>query len=155
MALVCLDTHILIWGVQKTSRQPQSEMILQTTKLLKYLDDHQIKAIIPAVVLSEFLMAIPAPHLETYLTQMTKKFLIAPYDAMAAVEFAKIWQAKQAAHTIQSLKNEEFSKSHLKVDTMIIATALTQNASCIYSHDPGLKKFASGYIEVREVPSNL
>ncbi|MDM8558566.1 hypothetical protein [Candidatus Parabeggiatoa sp. HSG14] len=39
-----------------------------------------------------------------------------------------------------------------KVDGMIVATAVTQKATCIYSHDPGLAKFASGYIEVKEIP---
>ncbi|RKZ83101.1 MAG: hypothetical protein DRR19_19610 [Candidatus Parabeggiatoa sp. nov. 1] len=89
----------------------------------------------------------------TYIQKIEEKFMVIPYDAMAAIEFAKIWQSKQEDDTIQALRHDGFSKHHLKVDSMIVATAKTRKASCIYSHDQGLKKFASGYIEVKEIPS--
>jgi predicted nucleic acid-binding protein len=152
MELVCFDTHILIWGVQKTARPQQQDMIPKTRRFLEHLDDKQIKAIIPSVVLSEFLMPIPADKMGIYLHKIDEKFLVIPYDAMAAIEFAKIWQSKNDDNTIQALRHDGFSKHHLKVDGMIIATAVTQKASCIYSHDTGLKKLASGYIEVKEIP---
>ena len=152
MELVGFDTHILIWGVQKTSRQAQQEMISKTMRFFKHLDDKEIKVIIPSVVLSEFLMPIPVTDMGKYLHEIEEKFMVVPYDAMTAIEFAKIWQSKQDDNTIQALRHDGFSKHHLKVDGMIVATALTQKASCIYSHDPGLKKFASGYIEVKEIP---
>jgi predicted nucleic acid-binding protein len=153
MEIVGFDTHILIWGVQKTSRQEQQEMIPKTVRFLKQLDAQQIKVIIPSVVLSEFLMPIPTSEMNAYLQKIEEKFLLIPYDAIAAIEFAKIWQSKQDDNTIQTLINKSFSKHHLKVDGMIVATAVTRRASCIYSHDPGLKKFAAGYIEVKEIPS--
>jgi predicted nucleic acid-binding protein len=152
MELVGFDTHILIWGVQKTSRQTQQDMIPKTERFFKHLDDNQIKVIIPSVVLSEFLMPIPAKEMGSYLHKIEEKFMVIPYDAMAAIEFAKIWQSKQEDDTIQALRHDGLSKHHLKVDGMIVATALTRKASCIYSHDSGLKKFASGYIEVKEIP---
>lgn len=153
MEIVGFDTHILIWGVQKTSRQGQQEMIHKTARFLKHLDAHQTKVIIPSVVLSEFLMPIPAEEMGPYLQKIEEKFMVIPYDAIAAIEFAKIWQSKQEDDTIEALRNEGFSKHHLKVDGMIVATAVTRKALCIYSHDLGLKKFAAGYIEVKEIPS--
>lgn len=153
MQPVCFDTHILIWGIEKTSRLQQQDMILKTEVFLKHLDERNIVALIPTVVISEFLMSIPVKTMERYVNLIEERFMIVPYDAIAAIEFAKIWQAKHDDHTVQSLKNENFSRSHLKVDSMIIATAVTQKVSCIYSHDPGLKKMAYGYVEVKEVPS--
>jgi len=38
MELVGFDTHILIWGVQKTSRQTQQDMIPKTERFFKHLD---------------------------------------------------------------------------------------------------------------------
>ena len=153
MELVVFDTHILIWGVQKTARQEQKDMISKTERFFKHLDDNHAKVLIPSVVLSEFLMPIPAAEMGTYLQKFEEKFMVIPYDAMAALEFAKIWQSKQEDDTIQVLRHEGFSKHHLKVDSMIVATAINQKATCIYSHDSGLNKLASGYIAVKEIPS--
>lgn len=36
---------------------------------------------------------------------------------------------------------------------MITAIALARKADCIYSEDPGLKKFAQDYIDVRPLPN--
>jgi len=35
---------------------------------------------------------------------------------------------------------------------MVIATAIVNEANCIYSTDRGMKAFADGYIDVRELP---
>lgn len=35
---------------------------------------------------------------------------------------------------------------------MIVATAVAQKAECIYSYDKGVKIFAKGFIDVREIP---
>jgi len=151
--LVCFDTHILIWGVEKTSHPQQSDMIIKTGLFLEHLKENNIEAIIPSVVLSEFLMHVPKEKIENYLSSFQKHYIIAPFDAMAAIKFAKIWQSKSDDETIKRLINDGFRKNCLKIDSMIIATAITRNAECIYSHDNGLQKFASGDIDVREVPS--
>lgn len=41
----------------------------------------------------------------------------------------------------------------MKADLMIIATALAKGASCIYSEDSGLKKFAQDYIDGKPLPN--
>ncbi len=42
MELVGFDTHILIWGVQKTARQEQQDMISKTERFFKRLSFHQL-----------------------------------------------------------------------------------------------------------------
>lgn len=40
----------------------------------------------------------------------------------------------------------------MKIDRMIVATAVSRKADCIYSEDEGLKAFAEGYIPVYPIP---
>ena len=47
---------------------------------------------------------------------------------------------------------EDIRKEKMKLDHLIIANALAHNATCIYSHDTGLKKWANGIIDVKELP---
>jgi len=152
--IVCFDNHVLIWGIEQNARPSQQEMILRTKHFLDSLSKDNTKAIVPAVVLSEFLMPIPAEKIGYYLNVISRNLMIAPYDAVAAIEFARIWQAKMEQKVIEKLRKEEgFGKNHLKIDGMIVATAITKKATCICSYDKGLKKFAEGYIEVREIPN--
>jgi predicted nucleic acid-binding protein len=150
--IVCLDNHILIWGVEQKARETQKNMIPRTKHLIESLSENDIQAIVPSVVLSEFLMPIPAQEVGKYINVIQRHLMIVPYDTIAALQFAKIWQAKNPK-LVEELRNEEgIGKNHLKIDCMIVATAITRKADCIYSHDRGLKRFAEGYIEVREIP---
>lgn len=150
--IVCLDNHILIWGIEQKARDNQKEMIPKAKSLIDSLSERDIKAIIPTVVLSEFLMPIPAQEVGNYINIIQQHLMIVPYDTMAAMLFAKIWQAKNPK-VVEELRREEgIGKNHLKIDCMIVATAITRKADCIYSYDRGLQKFAEGYIDVREIP---
>ncbi|WP_353571955.1 PIN domain-containing protein [Candidatus Albibeggiatoa sp. nov. BB20] len=150
--VVCLDTHILIWGVEQTARNTQQDMIERTIQFIDSLPAQKIKPIIPSVVLSEFLMPIPYEKKGLYLDSINQKLKVVPYDTIAAIEFVNIWQSKQDEKIIKKLREQGISKNHLKIDCMIVATAITRRASCIYSHDKGLKNFAVGHIDVKEIP---
>jgi predicted nucleic acid-binding protein len=151
--IVCVDNHVLIWGIEQKARSNQQEMISRTKRFIDSLSKDDIKAIVPAVVLSEFLMPIPPKEVGQYLNIINQYLMVVPYDAVAAMEFARIWQSKTEQKVIEKLRNEEgIGKNHLKIDSMIVATAVTRKATCIYSHDGGLKKFAEDYIEVKEIP---
>jgi hypothetical protein len=41
----------------------------------------------------------------------------------------------------------------MKVDHLIVASALVGGAGCIYSEDKGLKTFGQKFIEVRDLPT--
>lgn len=150
--IVCVDNHILIWGIEQKARPSQQEMILKTRFFIDNLLKNNVKVIVPAVVLSEFLMPIPAEKVVHYVDIISRNLMIIPYDAVASIKFAEIWQSKTKQEVIEKIREEGFGKNYLKIDCMIVATAVVRKATCIYSHDDGLKKFAEGYIEVREVP---
>jgi predicted nucleic acid-binding protein len=152
--IVCLDNHILIWGVEQKARDNQKEMIPRAKYLIDSLSKNDIQAIVPTVVLSEFLMPIPTQEVAKYINVIQRHLMIVPYDAIAALQFAKVWQAKYPKLAEELRDSEGIRKNHLKIDCMIVATAITRKADCIYSYDRGLQKFAEGYIEVREIPDS-
>lgn len=153
MEIVCLDTHLLIWGIKEESTEGQEEMIQKTKLFFKWLDENGIKAMIPSVVIGEFLMLIPHEMHDKITNFFQKNFIVVPYDTASASCFAKIWQKKNSDGTIEKLKNDiPATRAKLKADCQIVATAITHGASCIYSYDEHLAKFAEGYIEVKQIP---
>jgi hypothetical protein len=69
------------------------------------------------------------------------------------MHFARIWQDRDQRGVITLLKQRDrATRAELKADCMIVATAVAQGASCIYSHDDNLAGFANGQIDVRRMP---
>jgi len=84
---------------------------------------------------------------------MRDMFIIAPYGVQAAVHFASLWQDRQERNIVKDLQDtEKATRAELRADCMIVATALAQKASCIYSHDRKLKTFAGSALPIIELP---
>ena len=94
------------------------------------------------------------PLLDTLvLNLMREGFVTAPFDLHAASRFAVLWNDRQERNIIRGLQQtQKATREELKVDCLIVATALAQEASCIYSHDGKLKAFAADSIPVIELP---
>lgn len=152
MKKVCLDNHILIWGIKEEATQGQEDMIPRAKKFFKWLENEDMKVLIPANVIAEFLMLIPHKEHGQVISLFHKFFIVAPFDAAAASCFAKIWRERNDDGTIERLKGEGATKNKITFDCQIVATAVTHGASCIYSYDEDLAKFAKGYIEVKKMP---
>ncbi len=157
MAIVVLDTNILIWGLKRECTPGQEGMVKKAELFLKYLDDNENSVLIPSIVLGELLMNIPVEKHPKFISQIEGKFKIANYDAIAASCFARIWQDKKGDEGVKIIKkNLSVTKTHQRADYLIIAIAVTRGAKCIYSHNTSeLKKFAEGYIDVKDMPLDL
>jgi len=59
MAVVCLDSQILVWGIKQQATAGQEDMIPRAKAFLKWLDDNDKKVIIPAPIITEILMPVP------------------------------------------------------------------------------------------------
>ena len=153
MELVCFDTQVLIWCIQKKASPTQEHMIPRACAFLRSLQEKKTKVMIPSVVIAEFLAKIPYAEHNTYLSLFKKHFLISPFDAVSACLFAKIWQEKANGQSLEQLKQiPDVNKTTIKADCLIVATALASKADCIYSHDRNsLRAFANGIIDVREI----
>ena len=156
MGPVCFDSHVIIWGIKEQATPGQEEMVTKTKTFLEHLDKNGIKALIPSVVVAELLMCLPRETHAMFCNLMHRHFIIPPFDLGAASHFARIWRSRKGDTSLgQSTQGVNVSRNRLKVDCMIVATAVARGASCIYSHDKKLQKFAEGHIEVREIPTIL
>jgi predicted nucleic acid-binding protein len=146
--IVCIDTHVLIWGIKKDSSSSQKMMIERTINFLNWLQKEQQIIIVPAPVLGEFLMKIPHDEHPKITREIQSRFIVPPYDAATASMFARIWQTNKN----NGLPSEKDGREKIKTDSMIVAVAVVNNAKILYSEDPGLQKFAKGFIETRNIP---
>lgn len=153
MKPICLDTHILIWGIKEYAENGQEQMIPRTKAFFDHYQKSKIKIMVPSIVVGELLTAIDSVLHPMVINLLSSSFIIPPYDAAASSVFAKLWQENKNSGLIQEFKNRmQANRQELKADCMIVATAIVQNCSAIYSHDDKLKKFANGKIPVLEIP---
>jgi len=152
MGLVCVDTQILIWAIKEEATPGQDGMIPRSKALLKYLSESDKKILIPAVVLGEFLIKMPTESHRTVFNLMQREFVVAQYDAKAALHYARIWRARQGDQVFESLKESGKTRQELKADRMIVATAVAHEVECIYSHDRGVMAFGKDFVDVQCVP---
>jgi predicted nucleic acid-binding protein len=128
-------------------------MLERAEYLFKWFDENDHTIIIPSIVLAEILASEPSTIQAQYLEVLNSNgsFIIAPFDARAALKYAQIMHGRFDEVKKIAAEQGRF-KQEMKVDHLIIATAVVNNAECIYSYDNGLKAFASGFISVREFP---
>ncbi len=152
MRLICFDNHVLIWGIKEQAQEEQEDMVAKTKKFINSIDDKETLVLIPSIVLAEFLMLIPAELHAMVINLFNKNFIVAPFDALAASKHALIWQKNKPPDKADKIIIDRTTRAELKADSMIVATAVSRKADCIYSHDKQLKAMAKGFIEVIEIP---
>ena len=129
-------------------------MILRATTFLGKLSEQGTKVMIPAVVASEFLVGTRAEDMQNVYETLNKNFMIAPFDLAAADCAAKIRRSLK----LDALKEEfiDLKRCEITPDCQILATAITRNASVLYTHDDkliGMAKMAKVEIEVCNIPN--
>lgn len=152
MSLVCLDNHVLIWGIKEQPTDGQEEMVSRTKAFIESLNNDETIVLIPSVVIAEFLMPVPSEFHAMVINLFNKNFIIAPFDALAASKFSLIWNAYKPPDEAKELIDNQATRAELKADSMIVATAIARKADYIVSHDTWLKTIAKNFIEVKEIP---
>jgi len=151
--IVCLDSHVIIWGIKEQSEPGQEAMVRRAKAFLEQAAAQDIICAVPSVVVAELLMRIPGEMHALVCNLLEKGFEVPPFDLPAARKFAEIWRSKQEAGELERLLSDPTaSRETLKVDCMIVAIASSQGMDHIYSHDEKLRRFADGYIPCSEIP---
>lgn len=153
MQRICVDNHVIVWGIRKYAETDQQDMIPRASHFLEECKKKHIEIIVPSIVLGEFLGGIDRKKRYAAMSLFSSGFVVVPYDAMCALRFAELWEKNKETGVIKALRAEGISRQELKADSMILATAIAHKAKAIYSHDDGLTKFANGEIEVLELPN--
>ena len=96
--------------------------------------------LIPAPVLSEFLIGVEVSKYQDYLDILNGSacFEIVDFDTAAAIECAQLPDRKELAQI-----SPEQVASKLKYDRQIVSIALAAMADEVWSHDDSLRKIAS------------
>lgn len=149
--IYCIDSNIIIWGIKKQATPGQEEMIARAEQFFFHADEYEDIILVPTMVLAEILAPEPPQIRAKYLEILSKNFVLVSFNEMASLKYAELlYNRFEDVRNIATSTN--VTRQRMKVDHMIIATALVNNAAAIYSTDQGLKSFAQGYIDVRDLP---
>lgn len=156
MSRACLDNHILIWGIRGVAEVGQEVMIRRAKALISELEAQEADVLVPAVVVSEFLAGVPKSQHTELLKVLNRRFQLPPFDVRAAAVAAGLWRdaAERNPHLRDQIREAfpETSRTKIKADIQILATALARNADILYTHDGALRMMAEGLMEVRGLP---
>jgi len=152
--IVCIDTHVIVWGIKEQAQAGQENMIPIAKAFLEWLDENKKKVIIPVPIITELLVPVPNGEHEAFLQVIHEKFRVVPVDEVAAIKCAEIWNSKKDDEELRKYREQhEIPREKMKFDFQIAATAIVRKAECIYSNDPHLRKFAGDVIMVKEIPN--
>lgn len=152
--LICIDTHIVIWGILKEARPHDQAFIEKAEHFFEECSELNIKVIIPSVVLGEVLAGCEPSDKPDFLQYIQQKFIIAPYDQIASYYFSEMWRNKEELKKAQgNVEAITITRAALKADFMIIATAMAQQAQCIYTREiNNFRNFAQNSIDIEPLP---
>ena len=147
-----IDTMIVSWGIRSTANPEQAHFIGWTERFIKECAKEGTKLYLPAPVIAESLIPVPLAQHPRVLSALSQ-FRILPFDLLAAKEFARLWSRKAGTISEENLRTGVApNKQIYKFDCQIVAIAVSRKMDRIYSHDRHVRNFASGEIDVHEVP---
>jgi predicted nucleic acid-binding protein len=149
--ILCIDSMIIVWGIKKSATAGQESMIQQAEYFFEWADKHDHEIIIPTVVLAEIMAPETPEKREQYLHIIEDAFLIKNFDIRASLKYAQMLHGR--FEEVKNAASEQgVTRQRMKIDHIIIATAMVNNAHAIVSYDAPLKKFAEGFINVIQFP---
>ena len=150
---MCLDSQVIIWGIKKQAKSDQTNMIAIADTFIKHLSQNGYEIIIPSPVLSELMVRMPLDKHAAFVDYMQSSFMIASFDALAAMKCAEMMAAYKTDEELKQYREENrTTNATVKYDHQIAAIACVWNCEYVCSYDRNLKNFAKGFIEVREMP---
>lgn len=155
MKVVCLDTNVLIWGVQGYSLPTQTDMIPKAQKLISCLKDKKIVPIIPSPVIYELLMGVDETALANSLSTLNRDFRAVSFSVGASIAAAKLFNQREILNNQPTLDLAQGRRHKMRIDYQIIATAIANKCDCICSNDPHIKKMSGSSIDVKTIDELL
>jgi predicted nucleic acid-binding protein len=149
--ICCIDSNTFIWGIKRQASKGQEDMIPRAEHLFEWLDNNGHQILIPAVVIAEVLAPEPLEKYPVLIEKIKKSCIVADFDIKAASRYGNLFMNK-IEELKKTAKDNKIDLQKMKVDHLIVATALANGASCIYSHDNGIKIFGQRHIDVRDLP---
>lgn len=117
MKNICIDNHILIWGIREYAEPGQEDMIPRTKDFFQEYKKNHVKIMVPSVVLAELLTAVDPKFHAMIHNLIGSSFQIPPFDSAASTVFAKLWQERRDSGKIEQIRKElGATRQELKAD---------------------------------------
>lgn len=141
---------VLIHGLFESNSPNNRELSVRSKVLLQQIERDKQTLILSAVTVSEFLVGISAERMPSVSAEIHKRFIVAPFDSVAANIAADLWQRHS------KLKASEQTKRRLlKADALIVASAKSAGCQVFYSHDKKCRRLADlANMESRDLPTH-
>lgn len=134
--LVAIDTNVLVWGVR---RHGPPDMLKRAEWLFKQFAEDKSEIIVPTVALTEYIRPYNTSEARAeIIVTFEERFLVMPFDTKCAELAARLFRAGQDHREMKI----EGSRNQLNADSLIIATAASNGADCIYSNNADFRKLA-------------
>jgi len=144
--IVAIDTNILVWGIRK---QGDSEQMKRALWLFELLNEQNAKIIVPSIVLAEYVAGCVDNQIDEAVSVISTEFIIAPFDTMCAKDATHLFKKQKDIYP-SNLPN---SRSLLKADAMIVATAYRHGADVFYTGDQKCLKMAQTIMTAKDLPN--
>jgi predicted nucleic acid-binding protein len=152
--LNALDTNVLIHANRPLEDpHPLAHPARELVRSLKH-GARSPRIIVPATVISEFLVKVPKQDWSKTLSEMQNWTHIAPFDMRGAAIAADLMQEVLRLRKIGDSAILASSRQCLKADVEIIATSIAHGATTLYSTEfEKFSKIVGGKISVRGIDS--
>ncbi len=146
--MLCLDTMILIWGVQKVAKPQQRFMIERTERFLDHLGANET-IMVPSVALGEYLTGFRDVQVQKrQFASINSRFFVPAFDPECAALAAELAVSPEAQQLFAAGERRT-----VKADLQIIATAIVHGADAIVTANvQEYVKLARNRIQIKDVP---
>jgi predicted nucleic acid-binding protein len=146
--ITCLDTTIVVWGVQGLANPDRVDMIDRTRRYLDHAAKKNETLMIPSVVLAEYLIQSQTPMAE--LGVIVRRFFVPSFDTACALLAAEIQQDRNLIAEVRGATG--IDRQRIRIDAMMIATAVVHGADRILYDDHHIAALAGNRVKVETVP---
>lgn len=144
--MICIDTMVLIWGLQKRANPQQIQMVERTGRWLRSLPASE-RIMTPSVVVAEYLAKFNGAAKVKQLKALEQTFFVPALD-LASAALASELMAKAPKAELKHLSREV-----IKSDCYILATAIVHGASVLVTDNrDDFIKLTGSKIRVEAIP---
>jgi predicted nucleic acid-binding protein len=144
--IAALDAMILTWWMRDDAPQDMKERVQW---LVEELEEEKATIIVPTVALSEFLRGIQPKYHGQVIEFFRIRFVLAEFNVQAAAIASRLIQHR----SLESTEGKPGARVCMRADAMIVATAISHQATIFYSDDEECRKMAAMHIEAKGLPN--
>lgn len=131
---ICLDAHVLIWGIRNEAVTGQESMCERARQLISWLAQQKnFEVTLPSIVVAEAIARANDEQARAALRAFRRDWIVLPFDEHSAVEARRVFQRFDQRRKEGAPKPP--CRDCLMGDVKILGTMLAHGAKVIFTHD--------------------